>query len=72
MQIAASMLRRATSRAAMIALVVGTVLVLINHGDHIAMEPICPHFYLKATLSYLTPFLVSLFTTILAMRDRSR
>ncbi len=61
---------RASIRAALIALVVGTGLVLINHGDHIAMEPICPHFYLKATLSYVTPFLVSLFSTLLASRDR--
>lgn len=70
MRIAASALRRATLRAALIALAVGTALVLINHGDHIAMEPICPHFYLKAALSYLTPFLVSLFSTLLASRDR--
>lgn len=53
------------------AAVVGTALVLINHGDHLRMEPVCRRFYLKVALSYLTPFLVSLVSTSLAARDRS-
>ncbi len=54
----------------MIGVVVGTVLVLINHGDHLAMEPVCRQFYLKVGLSYLTPFLVSLLSSWLSARDR--
>ncbi len=53
----------------MLGLVVGTVLVLINHGDHLAMEPVCNRFYAKAGLSYLTPFVVSLLSSWLSARD---
>jgi hypothetical protein len=55
-------------RAIGIALVVGTVLILINHGDHLASEPICEHFCVKIALSYLTPAVVSLVTARLATR----
>ncbi len=63
--------RRASARAIAIAAVVGSALVLINHGDHLRKEPICRGFYLKVALSYLTPFLVSLVSSALAARDRS-
>lgn len=55
-------------RAIGIALVVGTVLVLINHADHLADEPTCERFYLKVALTYLTPAVVSLVTARLATR----
>ncbi len=53
-------------RAVVISLVVGSVLVLINHGDHLAQEPICTHFELKALLSYVVPFTVSLVSSAMA------
>jgi hypothetical protein len=62
---------RTVLRATLIALVVGTALVLINHGDHIAREPICDRFYLKCALSYVTPFLVSLVSAALISRERA-
>jgi hypothetical protein len=57
-------------RAIVIAIVVGSTLVLINHGDHLADEPVCRHFCLKVTLSYLTPLMVSLVTARLARRAK--
>ncbi len=59
-------------RAAVIAVVVGSTLVLINHGDHLADEPTCPHFYLKVALSYVTPAIVSVVTARLATRGTDR
>jgi hypothetical protein len=61
-------------RSLAIAAVVGTILVLINHGDHITMDltlaPVCEHFYAKCGLSYLVPFLVSMVSGVLAARER--
>ncbi|MGE0397038.1 MAG: nitrate/nitrite transporter NrtS [Kofleriaceae bacterium] len=56
------------ARALWIAAGVGTFLLVINHGDHLLREPLCPHFYLKAGLTYLTPFFVSLLSNELAAR----
>ncbi len=55
-------------RAIWIALGVGTLLLLINHGDHLLQEPVCRHFYLKAALTYVMPLLVSLVSSELAAR----
>jgi hypothetical protein len=63
---------RALRRAVLIAVVVGTLLVVINHGDHLGDEPLCPHFFAKAALSYVVPFLVSLVTAWSSHRDRHR
>lgn len=60
--------RGAVARALWIAAGVGTFLLVINHGDHLLREPLCPHFYLKAGLTYLTPFFVSLLSNELAAR----
>lgn len=69
MDVVASDRSRAIVRAAIIAVIVGTTLVMVNHGDHILDEPVCPYFGLKAALTYLTPFLVSLVSSTLAARD---
>jgi len=55
-------------RAAVISSVVGTALLLINHGDHLAAEPVCEHFYWKAGGMYAVPFAVSLISAVLASR----
>jgi hypothetical protein len=60
--------RGAVVRAIWIALGVGTLLLLINHGDHLLREPVCPHFFLKVALTYLTPLMVSLVSSSLAAR----
>jgi hypothetical protein len=61
-----SLLRENLRRAIVIAAVVGSALVLINHGDHIEREPLCDHFFTKTGLSYLVPFLVSMVSAVLA------
>ncbi|MEM9490349.1 MAG: nitrate/nitrite transporter NrtS [Myxococcota bacterium] len=61
-------MRENLRRAIAIALVVGTILVLINHGDHIELEPICDYFFAKCMLSYLVPFSVSMVSGVMAAR----
>lgn len=63
------LLRAQLGRSILMALVVGSALVLINHGDHLAKEPICHGFVFKTGLSYLVPFLVSMVSAALAHRD---
>lgn len=63
---------RTVVRATLLAALVGSVLVLINHGDHLALEPICPGFYWKVALSYAVPFTVSFVSTLLAQGDARR
>jgi hypothetical protein len=46
--------------------------VLINHGDHLTLEPSCPGFYWKVALSYAVPFTVSLISTLLAQGEARR
>lgn len=53
-------------RALIVSVIVGTVLVMINHGDHIEKEPVCDHFYLKGALCYVVPFLVSIISAMMA------
>ncbi|MBP6633920.1 MAG: hypothetical protein KBG28_10835 [Kofleriaceae bacterium] len=63
---------RAVWRALAISAVVGVVLTMINHGDHLRAHcdgrAHCPYFALKLPLTFLTPFLVSLLTSWLATR----
>ena len=63
--------RASWNRALLIAALVGTVLVVINHGDHLLRRSLCDHCAAKMSLSYVVPFLVSLFSASLASRDRS-
>ena len=48
------------SGAAKVALVVGTILLLINHGDAIFSNSMTGHRWLSAFLSYLVPYMVSI------------
>ncbi len=50
-----------------ISIVVGSLLVYINHGDHLAQEPVCRHFWLKCGLTYLVPFMVSMVSVVLSV-----
>jgi hypothetical protein len=59
-------------RAVAIAVVVGSALLFINHGDHLAREPHCDYFALKCALTYATPFVVSLVSAVIAARARHR
>ena len=64
--------RAMLARATVIALAVGSILLVINHGDHLCDEPVCPGFFWKLILSYVVPFVVSLASTALALRDARR
>lgn len=61
-----SVVHRNLRRALAIALFVGTVLVLVNHGDHIEKEPVCDFFFLKAGLCYFVPFAVSMVSVLMS------
>jgi len=63
-----SVVKANVKRAVVISGVVGTALLLINHGDHLASEPVCDHFYWKAGGMYAVPFAVSLVSAVLASR----
>ena len=61
-------LRANVVRALLIAAVVGSVLLLINHGDHLEHEPMCEDFWTKCGLTYMVPFVVSMVSVALARR----
>jgi len=67
-----SALRENLGRAIVISIVVGSTLIYINHGDHLAQEPVCDRFFLKCGLTYLVPFLVSMVSVVLARRQLRR
>jgi hypothetical protein len=71
MQSFSALVRANLGRALLIAGIVGTILVLINHGDHLDREPVCDHFFAKCALSYVVPFAVSLASALLAARDNA-
>ncbi|MEH6473596.1 MAG: nitrate/nitrite transporter NrtS [Halopseudomonas sp.] len=49
-------------RAAIIAIIVGTILALLNHGDRLLQGQDIPYF--KILLTYLVPFSVSSYSAI--------
>ena len=55
-------------RAAKIALIVGTLIALINHGDRIFYDTMAAGDWLKCALTYLVPFGVSTWSQISALR----
>ena len=61
-------LRENLWRSIAIAAVVGSALIYINHGDHLAREPVCDGFWTKCGLTYLVPFMVSMVSVGLARR----
>ncbi len=65
-------LRENLFRAVIISMIVGSVLLLINHGDHITQEPICKDFWTKCGLTYLVPFIVSMVSVGLVYRRTER
>ncbi len=64
----AHILRHYFRYSVLIALVFGTALIVINHGDHLMAKMICPNFYAKCIITYFVPFLVSMVSGVLAAR----
>ena len=58
-------------RAARIALVVGTILAIINHGDRMLFGGFSLEALLKILLSYCVPYSVSTYSSVLAIRENS-
>ena len=70
-------LRLATSpsvvrRACAVAVVVGTVLVAINHGDAILRGDFSLGRDMRIALTVLVPYCVSTYSSVAAMRDQRR
>ncbi len=59
-------------RAARISLIVGTLIALINHGDKILMGRMDAASWIKCLLTYLVPYGVSTYSSVMAIRDRRR
>lgn len=64
----ASVVRRALKYA----LVVGTVLITINHGDAIAAGEITEARAWRMALTVLVPYVVSTLSSVAALRDAAR
>ena len=56
-------------RARRVALIVGTLLVLINYGDRIFTGDLGQADWLKMALTYLVPYGVSTWSAVLALRE---
>ena len=63
--------RQVIKRATRIALVVGTILAIINHGDHIIRGDINLNVALKILLTFCVPYSVSTYSSVLAIRENS-
>jgi len=57
------------STATRFALIVGPVLVMINHGDSIINHTMSNEEWLKSALTMIVPYLVSTLSSISAYRD---
>ena len=59
-------------RAATVALIVGAVLVAINHGDAIVHGDVSPGRALRIFLTVLVPYCVSTYSSVSAIRMSTR
>ncbi|MGR3839911.1 MAG: nitrate/nitrite transporter NrtS [Cognatishimia sp.] len=57
-------------RASRIALVVGTILAIINHGDRLISGDITGDVIMKICMTYLVPYCVSTYAAVLTIRER--
>ncbi|WP_415402817.1 nitrate/nitrite transporter NrtS [Tateyamaria sp. SN3-11] len=62
--------RSVVLRAAKIALIVGVVIALINHGDRMVTGQMDATAWLKCVLTFLVPYAVSTYSSVMAVRDR--
>jgi len=59
-------------RAAGVAAVVGTVLVVINHGDAIARGDLSPSRLARIVLTVIVPYCVSTYSSVSALREQRK
>jgi hypothetical protein len=60
---------RVVRRALAFAVVVGSVLIAINHGDALLAGDISGTRFLKIGLTFLVPYVVSTWSSVLAVRE---
>jgi hypothetical protein len=58
-------------RALKVALLVGCILALINHGDRLLSGEVTPAEWLKIGLTFLVPYCVSTFASVQAIRHHT-
>ena len=58
-------------RALGFAVIVGAVLIAINHGDALASGQVGPGRWLKMGLTLLVPYVVSTVSSVMALRSQS-
>ncbi|WP_323764441.1 nitrate/nitrite transporter NrtS [Marinovum sp.] len=63
--------RSVVLRAARVSLVVGVVLGLLNHGDALLAGTMTMTHFAKICLTFLVPYSVSTYSSVLAIRERS-
>lgn len=59
-------------RAGRVAIVVGILLGLLNHGDAIFTGAVTSLQLIKICLTFLVPYSVSTYSSVLAIRERDR
>jgi hypothetical protein len=62
--------RSVVRRAARVAIVVGAVLVVINHGDALIHGDLSPSRLFRIALTVLVPYCVSTYSSVSALRGR--
>lgn len=63
---------RVARPATRIAIVVGTILVLINHGDTVFQMTLTAEQVLKILLTYLVPYCVSTYSSVRAIQSHAQ
>ncbi|HVP28803.1 MAG TPA: nitrate/nitrite transporter NrtS [Myxococcota bacterium] len=70
--LALALRRDVVRRALRIALVVGCVLVTINHGDRLVAGAVTPTSVLQMGLTVVVPYVVSTVSSVGALREAAR
>jgi len=64
--------RSVVQRAAGVALIVGSILVIINHGDAIVRGDVSAGRLLRIVLTVVVPYCVSTYSSVSALRGSAR
>ena len=64
--------RKVMKRSAIVALIVGTILAFINHGDVILTASLTPVCWIKMIATCFVPYTVSSVTAVLGVLEQSR
>lgn len=64
--------RAVVQRAARIALIVGTILAIINHGDRLLHFDVDLGTAWRIALTFCVPYTVSTYSSVLALREHGR